>query len=239
MVKPKVAVCSHDSELYVLLKYILEAEGYASAVATELPEMRRISCEERLHAIIVDCCDNYDAAIQLCGQFKSDDATKDVRIAALLSPGDAHRFVKLIKAGVEDGFVRPLMPDRLLHFLRGIAPADDDVAPSNPKRTVRILQKGDFELNLDAHCATFKRRRLDLGPIGFRLLFHLLQYPNCVHSREELVDVAWPDNESADPRAVDVHLSRLRKALKTGLGRRCPIKTVRSCGYLLEISSVP
>ncbi|MEP7453365.1 response regulator transcription factor [Phyllobacterium sp. SB3] len=208
-------------------------------MATELSEMRRITCEERLHAIIVDCCDDYDAAIELCWQFKSDDATEGVPIATLLSPGDAHRFVKLIKAGVEDSFVRPLMPDKLLQFLRGISPADDDVAQYHPKRTVRILRKGHFEINLDAHYATFKRRRLDLGPIGFRLLFHLLQYPNCVHSREELVDVAWPDGESTDLRAVDVHLSRLRKALKTGPGRRCPIKTVRSCGYLLEVKSVP
>lgn len=186
----------------------------------------------------VDCCDDYDAATELCRQFKSEEATEGVPIAALLSPDDAHRFVKLIKAGVDDGFVQPLMPDKLLHFLRGITPVDDDVLKHNPERTVQILRQGDFEINLNAHCVTSKERRLDLGPIGFRLLCHLLQYPNCVHSREELVDVVWSDNEGVDLRAVDVHLSRLRKILKTGRGRRCPIKTVRSCGHLLEVSSV-
>lgn len=238
MMKPTIALCSDDSELYLLLRHILAAEGYRCILVAAMSELKGVSSEDRPHAIVVDCsAGNFDA-IELCGQIKSEAATRGIPIAALISPDRAHQFAGLIKAGVDDGFVRPLGPDRLLHFLRGATSGIQGLPLAQlPHRREKILRHGDLEINFDAHCGTFKGRRLALTPIGFRLLRHLLQYPNCVHSREELVELIWDDRKGIDPRMVDVHVARLRKSLQTDW-RRCPIRTVRSCGYILEASTV-
>ena len=235
--QPTIALCSNDPELYLLLRHILAAEGYRSTLVAAMPELKAVCSKGRLHAIVVDCsAGNFDA-LELCAQIKAEDATKGIPIAPLISPDKAHQFVRLIKTGVDDGFIRPLGPDKLLHFLRSTTLSIQGQTPAQLTHGgEKILRQGDLAINFEAHCGTFEGRRLDLTPIGFRLLRHLLQYPNCVHSREELVNLIWDDRKGIDPRMVDVHVARLRKSLQTER-RRCPIKTVRSCGYILEAST--
>jgi two-component system phosphate regulon response regulator PhoB len=198
--------------------------------------MKAVWSEGRLHAIIIDCSARNFDAVELWRQFKSEEAIDGIPIAALLSPDKADQFVRLIQAGVDDGFVRPLIPGMLLHFLSKAGPPVRGEVTGLLPRTAKILRQGDLEIDLEAHRATFKGRRLELTPTGFRLLCHLLQYPNCVHSREDLVDIIWEDREGVDSRAVDVHVSRLRKSLRMD-PRQCPIKTIRSWGYIFEAST--
>lgn len=232
--KPAVVLCSEDPELYMLLRHILAAEGYRCLLVGALSEIAGAPSAVHSHAIILDCSAvNFDA-IELCRQIKTEDATKGIPIAALIGPGKTDQFLKLLKAGVSDGLVRPLVPDNLLHFLRGATPVTMQTAGGPLPHAPNVLSQGPLAINLDAGTVTLDGRRLDVSPIGVRLLSHLLRFPNCVHSREDLVDVLWDqEKERVDPRRVDVHVSRLRKSLETDC-RLCPIKTVRSCGYILE-----
>jgi two-component system phosphate regulon response regulator PhoB len=71
-----------------------------------------------------------------------------------------------------------------------------------------------------------------LGPTEFRLLTAFMERPGRVWSREQLLDRVWGRDIYVDSRTVDVHVGRLRKALKR---RRPgdPIRTVRGAGYAL------
>lgn len=52
-------------------------------------------------------------------------------------------------------------------------------------------------------------------------------------SRERLLDRVWGPDIHVEPRTVDVHIRRLRKALNAG-GEPDLIRTVRSAGYALD-----
>ncbi len=52
-------------------------------------------------------------------------------------------------------------------------------------------------------------------------------------SRERLLDAVWGRDVYVEPRTVDVHIRRLRKALNDG-ARADLIRTVRSAGYALD-----
>lgn len=56
-------------------------------------------------------------------------------------------------------------------------------------------------------------RRVRIGPIEFRLLRHLLQHPGRIFSRKEMIHAAWPNHVFVEPRSVEAHIVRLRKAL--------------------------
>jgi two-component system phosphate regulon response regulator PhoB len=74
--------------------------------------------------------------------------------------------------------------------------------------------------------------KLDLGPTEFRLLHFFMTHPERVHSRTQLLDQVWGDHVFVEERTVDVHIKRLRAALKPA-GCDAMIETVRGSGYRL------
>ena len=64
------------------------------------------------------------------------------------------------------------------------------------------------------------------------MLHFFMTYPERVFSRSQLLDLVWGRNIYVEERTVDVHMSRLRKALKTASDKSLdPIRTVRDGGY--------
>jgi two-component system, OmpR family, phosphate regulon response regulator PhoB len=76
-------------------------------------------------------------------------------------------------------------------------------------------------------------KTIHLGPTEFRLLRHLLRYPRRVFSREQLLDAVWGHDVYVEPRTVDVHIRRLRKALNANSDADI-VRTVRSAGYAID-----
>jgi len=64
-------------------------------------------------------------------------------------------------------------------------------------------------------------------------LKHFLEHPGWVFSRERLLDSVWGHDADIEPRTVDVHIRRLRRAIN-GEGEPDLIRTVRSAGYALD-----
>jgi two-component system phosphate regulon response regulator PhoB len=95
------------------------------------------------------------------------------------------------------------------------------------------LQYGDIEMQIDTHHVRCNGSEVSLGPIEFKLLRYMLANPEKVHSREELIEAAWPASVYVGPRTVDVHISRLRKSLNRSSNSDI-IRTVRLGGYALE-----
>jgi two-component system phosphate regulon response regulator PhoB len=73
---------------------------------------------------------------------------------------------------------------------------------------------------------------IKLGPTEFRLLRFLMNHPERVHSRAQLLDRVWGDHVFIEERTVDVHVKRLREALAAA---DCAgmVETVRGAGYRL------
>ncbi len=62
-----------------------------------------------------------------------------------------------------------------------------------------------------------------------------MERPGTVFSREELLNGVWGPDIYVEPRTVDVHIRRLRKALNIDNGADV-IRTVRAAGYALDNS---
>lgn len=77
---------------------------------------------------------------------------------------------------------------------------------------------------------------LDLTPLEFKILNLLLNEPNKVLSRDEILNRIWGQNVYVYPRSVDTHVSKLRKKLQT---KGYLIKSVHGVGYRLCESLPP
>ena len=108
---------------------------------------------------------------------------------------------------------------------------------TKPSQSKGQLTFGDIVLDLDARIASFSRsgKYVHLGPTEFRLLQYLMERPGTVFSREELLNGVWGPDIYVEPRTVDVHIRRLRKALNIENSADV-IRTVRAAGYALDLS---
>ena len=104
---------------------------------------------------------------------------------------------------------------------------------ASPAATEENLSFKDLAMDLAAFKVKRGERDVHLGPTEFKLLRHFMTYPGRVFSREQLLDMVWGHDVYVEPRTVDVHIRRLRKALNDG-GEPDIIRTVRSAGYALD-----
>jgi two-component system phosphate regulon response regulator PhoB len=92
------------------------------------------------------------------------------------------------------------------------------------------LVYADVELDAARHRVRRAGRPVHLAPTEYRLLRHLLEHPERVFSRAQLLRAVWGPDAGVSERSVDVHIRRLR----TALGDPDRIRTVRSAGYSLD-----
>ena len=91
-------------------------------------------------------------------------------------------------------------------------------------------------MDLASHRVRRNGREVHLGPTEFRLLRHLLENQGRVFSREQLLDMVWGRDVYVEPRTVDVHIRRLRKAINNDKENDL-IRTVRAAGYALDYAN--
>ena len=96
------------------------------------------------------------------------------------------------------------------------------------------LTYADIVMDLGSHRVSRGDKTIDLGPTEFRLLRFLLEHPGRVFDRDQLLNGVWGQDVYIEPRTVDVHIRRLRKAMNQP-GTPDLIRTVRSAGYALEL----
>jgi len=107
---------------------------------------------------------------------------------------------------------------------------------TSPSLLEDIIRLGNIEIDTKAFRVKCGETAVHLGPTEFRLLDHFMRHPGRVFSRGQLLDSVWGHDVYVEARTVDVHIGRLRKALKKH-GNVDPIRTVRSAGYAFEITA--
>ncbi|RWE22239.1 MAG: response regulator transcription factor [Mesorhizobium sp.] len=231
LMKPRVLICSLDAEFYLFLSHILEVDGFVSEPAGGAKEALAKADEREVQAVVLDCGPTSLTGSAICARLKREPRTVGLPVIALIAPGAENQHLDLLKAGIDESFVRPMAPAKLLDCLRsklGLAKPG-----SNGVENGSWLSFGNVTMNLDARRVCGNGHDIHLGPIEFNLLRHLLETPGKVFSRDEMIGAAWPANIHVGERTVDVHISRLRRALETA-STDIVIRTVRSSGYSLE-----
>ncbi|MGH7114965.1 MAG: winged helix-turn-helix domain-containing protein, partial [Stellaceae bacterium] len=104
---------------------------------------------------------------------------------------------------------------------------------SQPTAAAEKLQFAEVAMDLAGHRVSRAGKPVHLAPTEFRLLRHLMRHPGRVFSREQLLDAVWGQDIYVEPRTVDVHIRRLRKALNADGGPDL-LRTVRAAGYALD-----
>ncbi|MCY1740287.1 winged helix-turn-helix transcriptional regulator [Ensifer sp. SL37] len=232
--RPQILIGSTDADYYLLLVHILESEGYQVILGSGVEEIVHFAGEYDVAAILLDCRSGENWVPAACVKLKQEPRTFGITTVGLIGPGAESRFIDLLKAGIDENFVRPITPSKLLSFLRDriLLPQVSDPMANDG----HILVYAGIELNTNRHSVRRLGINVHLGPIEFRLLQFLMENHEQACSRAQLIEAGWPERRFVDVKTVNVHIGRLRKALSVTCGPDL-IRTVRSSGYMLDGSS--
>jgi two-component system phosphate regulon response regulator PhoB len=181
--------------------------------------------------VILDWMMPHLSGIELCRLLRSRSDTMLLPIIILSARGEEGDRTLGLDSGADDYMSKPFSPRELVSRVKAL------LRRSRPALMNDTLEFEDLQLfpsRMEVHRAG---QMVPLGPKEFRLLSILIERPGQVFSRAQLLDLVWGHGVYVEERTVDVHLSRLRKAINKPDGQtEMPnlIRTVRGSGYALR-----
>ena len=222
----RVMIVEDEEALTLLLRYNLEAEGYAVESIARGDEAEIRLREHVPDLLLLDWMLPGISGIELCRRLRLREETERLPIVMLTARGEETERVRGLATGADDYVVKPFSVPELLARVRAL------LRRAKPGHVAALLKAGDIDLDRDTHRVRRSGSEVHLGPTEFRLLEFLMQSPGRVFSREQLLDGVWGRDVYVDTRTIDVHVGRLRKALMRN-GGNDPLRTVRGVGYAL------
>jgi len=141
----------------------------------------------------------------------------------MLTARDAHPDrIDGLESGADDYIVKPFDPEEVVARAKAVLRRVKD-------EVRQILSIGDITIDTATHEVTVKQQKIDLSEAQFTLLATFMRHPNQVLTRDQLITLAFDDDFEGFDRAIDNHISRLRKKLSAG--SRQPIQTIYGTGY--------
>jgi two-component system, OmpR family, phosphate regulon response regulator PhoB len=224
---PTVLVVEDESALVTLLRYNLEREGFRVAEAKDGEEALLVAREQKPDLVLLDWMLPLLSGLEVCRQLRRMPETRGTPIIMLTARGEEGDKLRGLDSGADDYVTKPFSPSELIARIRAV------MRRTRPMMNGETLQYDDLTMDLAAHRVRRRGRDVHLGPTEFRLLRYLMEHQGRVFSREQLLDVVWGQDVYVEPRTVDVHIRRLRKAIN-GEAENDLIRTVRSAGYALD-----
>jgi two-component system phosphate regulon response regulator PhoB len=230
LIRPTILVVEDEAPLLTLLRYNLEKQGFRVEEAADGQEALLRVAETKPDLILLDWMLPALSGLEVCRQIRRRPATRELPIIMVTARTENQDAVRALDTGADDYIAKPFAMEALLARIRALL-----------RRAGAVPVKGriewqDIVMDQDAHRVTRGGRALHLGPTEYRLLEFFLQHPGRVFSREQLLDAVWGRDIHVEPRTVDVHIRRLRKAVN-GAGQADVIRTVRSAGYSLDVEA--
>jgi len=223
----RIMIVEDEEPLTLLLRYNLEAEGYAVDTAARGDEAEVKLKEAAPDLVVLDWMLPGMSGIELCRRLRARPETERLPIIMLTARGEESERIRGLATGADDYIVKPFSVPELVARIRAL------LRRARPERVASKLVAGDLELDRETRRVARATREVHLGPTEFRLLEFLMQSPGRVFSREQLLDGVWGRDVYIDERTVDVHVGRLRRALNRGRVSD-PIRTVRGTGYSFD-----
>lgn len=222
----RILVADDDDILRDFIAQGLREQGYVVAEAATLQQTLDRARGERFDLWLLDRqMPGGDAITALRAMRDEGVVTPALFLTASRS---TQQRIEGLEAGADDYLTKPFSIEELAARVRAILRRPAALSP----QTVR---RGDIELRIDARRAFVKDRELVVTANEWRLLALLLQRPEMVFSRAQIMLEAGIA-EDAGETAVDHLISRLRQKLREA-GVEGAIKTVRGLGFAWDAAS--
>lgn len=225
----RILVVDDDKQIVRLVSSYLEQAGYIVLTAYDGEDAMRIIRHERPDLIVLDLMLPKRDGYEITKWLRADPSLAATPILMLTARVEDSDKILGLELGADDYLTKPFNPREVVARVRAILRrAVLGVA------TPRVLQVGDLKLDVDRHAVTLAGRVVDVTPTEFALLKTLMENPNHVFTRGELVEKALGYAYEGLDRTVDSHIKNLRKKIEDDPSEPRYIETVFGVGYRMN-----
>ncbi|MBE5956813.1 MAG: response regulator transcription factor [Lachnospiraceae bacterium] len=221
--KPRLLIVEDDPVLGSLIQDFFEREEWDSCLAQDGEMGLELFEEQSYDLILLDVMLPKKDGFTVCKKIRE---SSDVPIffitARVLEEDELHGY----SLGADDYITKPFsLPvlyakaTTLMKRLRG-------------NESLRILKKGNIEIDLGTKQVVIAGEFCHLPKLQYEILLYLLENPNRILTRDQILIRFWGYDFEGNERVVDTHIKKLRKAIA---GSDCKITTVHKAGYRMEV----
>lgn len=219
----KILLIEDDTDLFALLKYNLEKEGYLMVGAQTGRGAVELVRRERPDLILLDIMLPDSDGLDICKAVRSRPELAHIPIIFLTARASETDRILGLELGASDYIVKPFFVRELIARIK--------IQFRQAQPPARPIQAGPLLLDRATCRVTLEGKPLSLTATEFRLLEFLMSRPGVVFSREQLLDAVWGHDRAVTDRTVDVYILRLRQKLEGESQSLSFIRSVRGFGY--------
>ena len=225
-----ILVVEDETAIAELISINLRHAGYEVTIAATADQAQFEVDRVLPDLVVLDWMLPGQSGLALAKRWRSQQRTRELPVIMLTARAEEADKIAGLDAGADDYLVKPFSTNELLARIRAV------LRRKAPEALDTVVEIGGLRLDPATRRVTRDGREVRIGPTEFRLLHFFMTHPERVHSRAQLLDRVWGDHVFIEERTVDVHIKRLRAALKPA-GCDAMIETVRGSGYRLAKSA--
>jgi DNA-binding response OmpR family regulator len=231
--KRRILVVDDERDIVELVRYNLSKNGYDALVATDGQQALQIAARELPDLVVLDLMLPGLHGTEVARRLKADPRTAHIPIVMLTAKGEETDIVVGLTLGADDYVTKPFSMKILLARLATVL-RRAETAGATGGENVPMLKAGPLSIDTSKHEATVDGEVIKLTLTEFKLLSALVGARGRVLTRDQLMDKAMGADVFVTDRAIDVHITAIRKKLGKA---NWLVHTVRGVGYRLRESS--
>ncbi|MEP7289050.1 MAG: response regulator transcription factor [Chloroflexota bacterium] len=226
---PRILVVDDDKQIVRLIRSYLEDAGMTTFSAYQGDEALQIIWHERPDLIVLDLMLPQRDGWEIARILRSDERLANILILMLTARVEDGDKIHGFELGADDYLTKPFNPLEVVARVRAILRRGSSgvVLP-------HVLQVGGLRLDVDYHTFSIDGNPVEMTPSEFAILNTLMQYPNRVFTRSELIELALGYSYDGLERTLDSYIKNMRKKIEADPSQPRYIETVFGVGYCLR-----
>lgn len=224
---PKILLVDDDPDIVELLEYNLQKEGFETASAYDGLRAIEIATIFKPDLVLLDIMMPKLDGIETAARMRKLPSFKNTFILFLTARSEEYSEVAAFEVGADDYIVKPIKPRALISRLKALLRRD--LQNASPEKEEQLIA-GSLVINRKNHSVLLNGNSLSFPKKEFELLYFLVQNPDKVFSRDEILNKIWGADVYVVERTVDVHIRKLREKIGDQY-----IKTLKGIGYMFSL----
>lgn len=230
-----ILIVEDEPSIADTLLFVLQGEGFSVTWKTLAGDALKLLQSTSVDLVIMDVGLPDLTGFEACKQLRK---FSNVPVIFLTARGDELDRVVGLEIGADDYVVKPFSPREVAARVKAILKRVVPVPSANPtKPMVATSISNEFKIDLERLQIFYRQQLLQLTRVEFKLLQTLVEQPQRVFSRDQLLAAIGAAVEAGYDRSIDTHIKTLRAKLRQISAGSEPIQTQRGFGYCYQPES--
>jgi two-component system, OmpR family, alkaline phosphatase synthesis response regulator PhoP len=224
----KIVIADDEPSILEILSYNLKNAGYQIIETTNGLEALKAIDDYNPELVLLDIMMPQMTGIEVAQNLNQKGST--LPFIFLTAKSDEETEIQCFEAGATDFITKPIKPKVLISRINAFFKKEFET--NNFHENSEILVNG-LHVNKQTYTVTLANlNSFKLPKKEFNLLYFLMQKPDIVHSRNDILNAIWGTDVFVVDRTVDVHVRKIREKIGEGF-----IETLKGIGYLFSSKS--